>query len=157
MLCTLTHNNIRGGANSNQLIYDSNVLSPLQMDPDIASKISRKSSFTDQGGSSLHLVIIQREIEKKYGLHLSFKDIVSASTLSDFVNLVKNKESSPDSVESEVDRKSALRKQIIQDATLDLGILDLHNQTRDLEAIEFFIGGDAIHQQNIMLSGATGK
>ncbi|KAK7104813.1 uncharacterized protein [Littorina saxatilis] len=139
----------------------------LQMDDSYAYSLHRLSSFSELGGNSLHLVIMQRLIEDTFRVHLSFNDIGAADTIENFTDIIKRKKDMLKVNTVAEDKKNAdkLRKTILEDSTFCLKSLlptdaeedDAQlSQYADLGRRRSSVFGESPDPLKILISGVTG-
>ncbi|XP_071080164.1 uncharacterized protein [Haliotis cracherodii] len=63
----------------------------LNLDAFFTYSLHRMSSFSEMGGNSLHLVLLQRAIEERLNISLSFTDIGAADTVEAFAEIISRK------------------------------------------------------------------
>ncbi|XP_046344058.2 linear gramicidin synthase subunit D-like [Haliotis rufescens] len=63
----------------------------LNLDAFFTYSLHRMSSFSEMGGNSLHLVLLQRAIEERMNISLSFTDIGAADTVEAFADIISRK------------------------------------------------------------------
>lgn len=118
----------------------------IQIDDSHAYTLHKSSTFTELGGTSLHMVLLQRAIEEEFKIRLSFAEIGQASSLEDFDDFIR---SPIESLQLQDRKKVDITSQLIQDAILDLtklpGLVSLRNGEKQ-----------GFEPENILLSGSTG-
>ncbi|XP_046571886.1 linear gramicidin synthase subunit D-like [Haliotis rubra] len=63
----------------------------LNLDASFTYSMHRMSSFSEMGGNSLHLVLLQRAIEEGFNISLSFTDIGAADTVEVLAEIITRK------------------------------------------------------------------
>lgn len=132
----------------------------LKLNPSFAYSLHRQSSFSELGGNSLQLVLLQRYLEDAFGLPLSFSDIGSADTIEEFSDVVKRKRdvlTKNEQINSQDDE--SLRNLIISDSNLtrDLFLSQARRGSVDIPHISATNPKSYLrYPKNILISGVTG-
>ena len=135
----------------------------LSLEESYAYSMHRLSSFSELGGNSLHLVIMQRVIEETFHVNLSFLDVGAADTIESFTDIIKRKKDMlkiDRNAEDQTDHQT-LKQTILEDSCLDLESLVLDE---DRELSQYLIPdrgscgvlGDGAGPLKILISGVTG-
>lgn len=127
----------------------------LSLDESYAYSMHRLSSFSEYGGNSLHLVLMQRVIEEHFHLHISFTDIGAADTIENFTDIIKRrKEMLKASSNTNIDRKDDQRLKILEDSCLSLD--EELRQSELINVDETSKHNKDTKQLQILISGVTG-
>ena len=132
----------------------------LKLNSSYAYSLHRKSSFSELGGNSLQLVLLQRHLEETFGLVLSFTDIGSADTIEEFSDVVKRKKDILQKNEQTYPKdEEDLRTLIINDSEFTSDLF-LPQARRGSVAIPHTSGTNPKsylrYPKNILISGVTG-
>ena len=132
----------------------------LKFEESFAYSFHRQTSFTELGGNSLQLVLLQRILEENLNVQLSFTDLGTADTIEEFAEVIKRKKDVlRKSSQSQTKDTHDLRELIMKDAQLNL---DLPNRSGKAENVQFqyFSACTAkcsfLYPRNILISGVTG-
>lgn len=146
--------------NETQLVISKMWCSLLKFDESLAYNFHRQSSFTELGGNSLQLVLLQRLLEENLNVQLSFTDLGTADTIEEFAEVIKRKK--------DVLRKSSqyptkdehdLRELILKDAQLgiDLPTHPINKRGVQFQYFTTFSSKCSFkYPRNILISGVTG-
>ena len=132
----------------------------LKLDDDMVFSFHRQTSFSELGGNSLQLVLLQRAFEQHLDLQLSFTDIGTADTIEEFAEVVKRKHDvlrkheKPASVDD-----AELRQMIYQDSILHEHELPHHARRGSVQFQHFrsfHHKTESRYPKNALISGVTG-
>ncbi|KAK3092467.1 hypothetical protein FSP39_003164 [Pinctada imbricata] len=146
--------------NETQLAISKLWCKVLNMDESMVYTFHRQSSFSELGGNSLQLVLLQRAFQDDLGINLSFTDIGTADTIEEFADVVKRRQ--------DANRKQgynqhindeALRKMIIEDSILQDHEVPHHARRGSVQFQHFrsfHHKSDMKYPKNVLISGVTG-
>lgn len=132
----------------------------LKLDQSVAYSMFRQSSFSELGGNSLQLVLLQRTLEETFGFHLSFTDLGTADTIEEFEEAVKRKRDIQKVPGLDVTQKqSDLREMILNDSELGPEILSMYARRGSVQFNHFHSSipkTNFRYPKNVLISGVTG-
>ncbi|OWF45614.1 uncharacterized protein LOC110456801 [Mizuhopecten yessoensis] len=132
----------------------------LKLNESIIHDFHRQTSFSELGGTSLQLVLLQRTLENKLHVQLSFTEIGMADTIEEFSEVVKRKKDMlRRCTQNESSDPGDLRQKIIQDSLLDPLIIPQHARRGSVKFSHFsaFVQKCSLkYPRNALMSGVTG-
>ncbi|CAC5390671.1 unnamed protein product [Mytilus coruscus] len=141
--------------NEIQLAISKMWCSLLKFKEPIASTPHRQSSFTDLGGNSLQLVLLQRIFEEQFSVRLSFTDLGTADTIEEFAEVIERKKDALQK-SSQCHNKDThcIRELILKDSQLGLDIRTRVCKRKPISACA--AKNNFKYPRNILISGVTG-
>ncbi|KAJ8309335.1 hypothetical protein KUTeg_014209 [Tegillarca granosa] len=132
----------------------------LKLDNSVAYTMFRQSSFSELGGNSLQLVLLQRTLEETFGFQLSFTDLGTADTIEEFEEAVKrNRDIHTIPGEDVSQKQSDLREMILNDSKLGPEILSRFARLGSVQLNHFHLSIPKLNfrcPKNVLISGVTG-
>ncbi|XP_069115437.1 uncharacterized protein [Argopecten irradians] len=132
----------------------------LKLNESAVHDFHRQTSFSELGGNSLQLVLLQRSFEDKLHVQLSFTDLGMADTIEEFSDIIKRKK---DMLRRAAQNKSNdigdLRQEILKDSFLDPRIMPQHARRGSVKFSHFsaFVQKCSMKfPRNVLISGVTG-
>ncbi|XP_052058409.1 uncharacterized protein LOC127698786 [Mytilus californianus] len=146
--------------NETQLAISKLWCNLLKFEESFAYTLHRQSSFTELGGNSLQLVLLQRILEEKLSVKLSFTDLGTADTVEEFAEVIKRKKDVlRKSSQCPTKDKHDLRDLILKDAQIALDDLARVGKKGSVQ-FQYFSPCTAKcnfkYPRNILISGVTG-
>ncbi|XP_033733905.1 linear gramicidin synthase subunit D-like [Pecten maximus] len=132
----------------------------LKLNESIIHDFHRQTSFSELGGNSLQLVLLQRSLEDKIHVQLSFTDLGMADTIEEFSDVIRRKKDMlRRSVQNNSNNQGDLRQVIMQDSLLDPLIIPQHARRGSVKFSHFsaFVQKCSLkYPRNALMSGVTG-
>ncbi|WAR12774.1 LGRD-like protein [Mya arenaria] len=158
------HENTFTTGNSNlnelELIVAKHWCKVFNFDKSTLCSFHRQSSFSEQGGNSLQLVLLVRALEEELNVCISFTDLGMADHIDEFAEVIKRRLANQSTDEQdEMKSKSELRELIVHDSELDSFFPYPERRrsvqlTPDTAPRQRQVAGK--QPENILLSGVTG-
>ncbi|XP_060074646.1 linear gramicidin synthase subunit D-like [Ylistrum balloti] len=132
----------------------------LKLNESIIHEFHRQTSFSELGGNSLQLVLLQRTLEDKLHIQLSFTDLGMADTIEEFCDVIRRKKDMlRRSNQNNSNDLRDLRQVIVQDSILDPSIIPQHARRGSIKFSHFsaFVQKCSMkYPRNALMSGVTG-